>query len=184
MIDRTGSYGNEYVVSRIADVIWQLAVTAGSVEVTAACIPGRNLENGQATGPSGPQGCVAKTRSRVAPGRGADLVMANSGQTREPVLEEVTALRRQIVDLPVGKTEFPRPAPGLPAGTEAYRLLVEAMGDGCGVVDKEATITYVNQRLAQMLGYGPLAERASSRACRFAVKVRQSGRPPGACGWC
>lgn len=37
---------------------------------------------------------------------------------------------------------------------ERYRLLVESMNDGFCIVDEEGVITYVNQKLAEMAGYG------------------------------
>ncbi len=41
------------------------------------------------------------------------------------------------------------------AGETRYRQLVETMNDGLGVTDKEGRYTYVNHRLAEMLGYSP-----------------------------
>ncbi len=41
------------------------------------------------------------------------------------------------------------------AGEARYRQLVETMNDGLGVIDRDGRYTYVNRRLAEMLGYSP-----------------------------
>ncbi|HPI93686.1 MAG TPA: PAS domain S-box protein [Deltaproteobacteria bacterium] len=42
----------------------------------------------------------------------------------------------------------------LKASEERYRQLVETMSDGLGVQDEHGIITYVNERICEMLGYG------------------------------
>jgi PAS domain S-box-containing protein len=51
-------------------------------------------------------------------------------------------------------TEMREAERALKAQQEQYRLLVETMNDGIGVQDAEGVITYVNDRVCEMLGYG------------------------------
>ena len=41
------------------------------------------------------------------------------------------------------------------ASETRYRQLVETMNDGLTVTDEIGRLTYVNQRIAEMLGYSP-----------------------------
>ncbi len=52
-------------------------------------------------------------------------------------------------------TEHRRTQEELQESSENYRLLVETMNDGIGMSDKDFKVTYVNPRLAEMLGYLP-----------------------------
>ena len=53
------------------------------------------------------------------------------------------------------KAEKEKATLAVQAGETRYRQLVETMNDGLGVTDKEGRYTYVNHRLAEMLGYSP-----------------------------
>lgn len=48
--------------------------------------------------------------------------------------------------------EHERDAAALRESEERYRTLVEAMNEGLSIIDREGTLTYVNDRLCQMLG--------------------------------
>ncbi len=50
-------------------------------------------------------------------------------------------------------TERKQAEQSLKASEEKYRLLVERMNDGLGIIDKNARLTFANDRLSQMLGY-------------------------------
>ena len=53
----------------------------------------------------------------------------------------------------------------LKAQEEQYRLLVETMNDGIGVQDAHGVITYVNDRICEMLGYSR-DEMIGRQTCR------------------
>ncbi|HKJ32181.1 MAG TPA: PAS domain S-box protein [Balneolales bacterium] len=52
-------------------------------------------------------------------------------------------------------TERVRAEKALMESKESYRRLVETMNDGLGIQDEKGTITYVNSKFGQMLGYKP-----------------------------
>ncbi|MHC4092578.1 MAG: PAS domain-containing protein, partial [Planctomycetota bacterium] len=110
--------------------------------------------------------------------------MANSRQSRDQHLQEPAGLHRAIVDLERDNVAATA-APPLPGGTEAHHLLVETMNDGLGVLDAQGQITYLNQRLAQILGYSPdeligrpVVELVDDRE-RRAFQDRLAGRKKG-----
>jgi len=52
-------------------------------------------------------------------------------------------------------TERKKTEKALMESKESYRRLLETMSDGFGIQDKKGTITYANNKFAQMLGYKP-----------------------------
>jgi PAS domain S-box-containing protein len=60
----------------------------------------------------------------------------------------------------------------LQASERRYRQLVEKMNDGLGVIDEHGRFTYINHRLAEMLGY-PAEEIIGHLATEFTVGVNQ-----------
>lgn len=84
-------------------------------------------------------------------------------------------------------TESRKAERALRASERRYRLLVESLMEGVWVIDPDATTTYVNPRMAEMLGY--TAEEMVGRSlmdfmtpenaalCRAKLKDRQRGLP-------
>jgi PAS domain S-box-containing protein len=58
-----------------------------------------------------------------------------------------------VTIMPTDITERKRTEEALQHSEEMYRRLVETMNDGLGIIDKNAVITYVNNRTCEMLRY-------------------------------
>lgn len=81
------------------------------------------------------------------------LQSANSA-LEQRVAERTSKLAETNARLQAEIAERDRIAQALQTSESHYQLLVEAMNDGLAVIDEKATLTYVNRRFCDLLGYG------------------------------
>ena len=74
-------------------------------------------------------------------------------QTRSQLTKELAALRRRVAELEASEADPRRTEEALRESEEQYRRIVETAQEGIWLIDADARTTYVNQRMADMLGY-------------------------------
>jgi PAS domain S-box-containing protein len=79
--------------------------------------------------------------------------VSESEKTETRLIEELEALHRRLSELQESETERQRAEEELRASEKKYRQLVETLNEGIWAIDKDAYTTFVNPRMAQMLGY-------------------------------
>ncbi len=105
-----------------------------------------------------PEGHVTLIRELVVPVIRDGLIVAILGVGNKPDAYsdgDVAAVSR-LADLAWDIAERKRTQESLFASEERYRLLVETSNEGIWVMDGDHVTTYVNQAMADMLGYAPV----------------------------
>lgn len=103
-----------------------------------------------------PAGHAEVVRELVVPVFSGDSIVAVLGVGNKPVdyNEHDIEIVSRIADLAWDITERKRSEEALLASEEQYRRMVETAGEGILSIDTESRITFVNERMAEMLGYG------------------------------
>jgi PAS domain S-box-containing protein len=125
--------------------------------------------------------CEELARDQVESFRNRELVWFT--RTGEPVDVSVSAAtvldrRGRTVGMIFNAEDISRRKheEALRASESRYRTLVESMNEGVMVVNKDDTIQFVNQRMADMLGYLP-AELAGKPASSFVDETTRTREP-------
>src|SRR5512141_2599511 len=72
--------------------------------------------------------------------------MKDEDKTKEQLIEELAALRRQVMELKTFESEQKRAAEMLQESEEKYRSLVESTEDSIYLVDRKCTFLFMNKK--------------------------------------
>jgi PAS domain S-box-containing protein len=79
--------------------------------------------------------------------------MKDESKTKQQLVKELAEMRQRIAELGALETERKLAEEALRESEEQYRILVETMNDGLAVQNGSGIITFVNDRICEMLGY-------------------------------
>jgi hypothetical protein len=146
------------------------AANASKTGPTADGLPFRVLKDGvEVPGEDLPMQRAARTgetvRGEVLEVERADGSVRSFYEYAVPLHDEAGKLRGCLGVL-VDITERKRAEEALRESEEKYRRIVETANEGIWALDADARITFVNRRMAEMLGYSPeeLLRRTSASA--------------------
>ena len=74
-------------------------------------------------------------------------------RTKDQLLEELVRMRRRLTELEVSESERKRAEEELRQSEKKYRQFIENALEGVWAIDDDAKTTFVNNRMAEMLGY-------------------------------
>ena len=79
--------------------------------------------------------------------------MKDRGKTKEQLVRELADLRQRLEALEASDGTHPRMGETLADSEARYRIIVDTASEGVWVLDEEYKTTFVNKRMADMLGY-------------------------------
>ncbi len=79
--------------------------------------------------------------------------MRDGDRKKEDLLKEIVTCRRENTTLKAWRDEYKRSEQALRESEKKYQQLLNTLHEGIWVIDQDANTTFVNPRMAEMLGY-------------------------------
>src|SRR5919199_5783114 len=100
--------------------------------------------------------------------------MRDRDKTKDQLVSELVSLRQRVSELEASETRRGLAEDARKQGEEWYRRIIETAYEGVWVIDAEGKTEYVNQRMAEMLGYTP-EEMLGRFALDFVYEADRAG---------